>query len=351
VAYLLTTITRKARDHDTVPSNHSVRPALALAASAGGHMAELLAVRAAFEDRPRVWVTGASRQADALREADEDVRELPSWGRDPPGVRGLGPNLRAARRVLRSAPPAVVVTTGAGTVVPYALMARAAGSELLFMETMARVSGASLTGRIVAPLARAVLVQWPEMRAVYRHAAACRPALLEAGARSAKPGGEGTFVSVGTRPEPFDRLLATVDRAVTAGVLPTPVVAQAGTSTYRPASYSASASMAPNEIEQALARARYVVCHGGAAMVSDAIAAGHRPLVLARRRGAGEHRTEHQRQLVERLAREHVVVAVEGEIDADAVRLADTAGARTAARDGLPSAEATLRSELARLLG
>ena len=333
------------------PSAASAADAVCLAASPGGHMAELYSVRAAFDGRPRIWVTGASRQADALREAGEDVRELPPWGRDPPGLRGLAPNLRAARRVLRSAPAAALVTTGAGTVVPYALMARAAGSELFFMETMARVTGASLTGRIVAPFARAVLVQWPEMRAVYRRATVCRPALLESGDHAATPGAQGTFVSVGTRPEPFDRLLATVDRAVAAGTLPGPVVAQSGTSTYRPVSYSASAWMAPEEVERAMTQARYVVCHGGAAMVSGAVAAGHRPLVLARRRAAGEHRTEHQQQLVERLARERAVVAVEGDIDARDVRIVDAREQSTARRSELPSAEAALRDQLARVLG
>jgi UDP-N-acetylglucosamine:LPS N-acetylglucosamine transferase len=316
-------------------------------------MAELLAMRAALGDRPRIWVTGASQQADALREAGEEVRELPTWGRDPPGLRGLVPNLRAARRVIRSAPAATVVTTGAGTVVPYALMARLAGSRLVFVETMARVTGASLTGRILAPLAEAVMVQWPEMRTVYRRSTACRPALLEAGetaARARAPeSGEGTFASVGTRPEPFDRLLASVDRAVAAGVLPSPVVAQSGTSTYRPESYSARDYMSPREIEEAVAAARYVVCHGGAAMVSAAIAAGHRPLVLARRRAAGEHRTEHQQQLVDRLAHEGAVVAVDGEIDAEAVRLADDLRERRPASDDPPPATTVLRSQLERL--
>jgi UDP-N-acetylglucosamine:LPS N-acetylglucosamine transferase len=326
---------------------------VALAASPGGHMAELLAMRPALEHRPRIWVTGASRQADALRQAGEEVHELPSWGRDPPGIRGLVPNLQAARRVIRSVPAATVVTTGAGTVVPYVLMARLAGSRLVFVETMARVTGASLTGRIVAPLAGVVIVQWPEMRRVYRRATACRPVLLEAGDAAARTGaptsGDGTFASVGTRPEPFDRLLAVVDRAVAAGVLPPPVVAQSGTSTYRPEGYSARDYMSPEEIAEAVAAARYVVCHGGAAMVSAAIAAGHRPLVLARRRAAGEHRTEHQQQLVERLARERAVVAVDGEIDAGAVRLADDLRERRLASDHLPSATTVLRSQLERL--
>ena len=181
---------------------------------------------------------------------------LPAWGRDPPGLRGLGPNLRAAARAVRDARPLLVATTGAGLVVPFALMARGAGARLVLVESMARVTDASLTARILAPLAGAVVVQWPEMREVLRGARVCRPALLDAaggeapGPDGARDRGQGTFVSVGTRPEPFDRLLAMVDRSVARGLLPRPVVAQSGVSRYRPRSYSTRPWMAPDELSR-----------------------------------------------------------------------------------------------------
>lgn len=327
---------------------------VSLAASPGGHLAELRAVRGAFADRRRVWVTGASSQADALREGGEEVHLLPAWGRDPPGVRGFPANLRTALRMVRARPVRVVVTTGAGLVVPYILAARLAGSAIVFIESMARVEDASLTGRIVAPLARVVLVQWPETGQVYHRARVCRPALLEAGAADAAGPGSGTFVSVGTRPEPFDRLLAMADRAVAARILPRPVVAQSGASRYRPESYGTTAWMAPPDVERAIMDARYVVCHAGAGMVAAAIAAGHRPLVLPRAREAGEHRTEHQRQLVEKLASLGAVVALEDQIGDHERQLADApagagGGAGTGsepASDRLPSVEEVLRAEL-----
>jgi UDP-N-acetylglucosamine transferase subunit ALG13 len=215
---------------------------------------------------------------------------------------------------------------------------------------MARVTGASLTGRIMAPLARAVLVQWPEASRIYRRATVCRPALLEAGAVDGHAPGSGTFVSLGTRPEPFDRLLEMVDHAVARGTLPQPVVAQSGASRYRPESFSTTTWMTPAEVERAIAGARYVVCHGGAGMVSAAIAAGRRPLVLPRARAAGEHRTEHQGQLVEKLAASGAVVALGDEIGESELRLADSP-ARDEGTQRLPSVEEVLRAELAAVFG
>jgi UDP-N-acetylglucosamine transferase subunit ALG13 len=321
-----------------------------LAASPGGHIAELVSARQAFDGFRRVWVTGRSRQADALRGEGEMVALLPPWGRDPPGPRGFPPNLAASRKLVAEHRPGVVVTNGAGLAVPFALLARARGSRLIVAETMARVTDLSLSTRILAPFANALLVQWPEAAGGRRRAIVCRPALLEA-QQGRSDAGEGTFVSVGTRPEPFDRLLAAVDRAVGAGRLPGPVTAQSGSSSYRPASYDATAWMTPEEIERALRSARYVVCHAGTGMVAAALASGHRPLVMARRRADGEHRTEHQGQIVDRLSAAGAVVRLEAEIgEAEVERAGTRPSARATAHPG-PSLAAALRAELVKALG
>jgi UDP-N-acetylglucosamine--N-acetylmuramyl-(pentapeptide) pyrophosphoryl-undecaprenol N-acetylglucosamine transferase len=330
------------------PSHWRSKQTVCLAASPGGHIAELQAAQAAFDGLRRVWVTGPSRQAEVLRAAGEDVQLLAAWGRDTPGLEGLVPNFRGAATLARSYRPRAVVTNGAGLVAPFALIARLTGSELIVIETMARVTKASLTGRVLGPFARSVIVQWPEMRDAYRRAIVCRPALLEsAPARAGE--GQGTFVSVGTRQEPFDRLLAMVDQAVAEGLLPRPVIAQSGTSRYRPASYSASPSMTPTEMAEALRSARYVVCHGGSGLIAEAIVAGRRPLVLARRKAAGEHRTEHQQQLVSKLDAEGAVVALDRKITRRDVRMAAGQPDRRTS-PSVRSLEAVLGDELSAVL-
>lgn len=323
--------------------------AVLMAASPGGHMALLRAVAGAVADRRRVWVTAASSQADALREEGEDVRLLPLWARDRRGLRGAAGNLAGSGRIAHEVRPAAVVTSGAGHVVPVALAARALRARLVFVETMARVGDASLTGRILAPLAARVVVQWPESASVYPGAVVCRPALLDPAANDRAAPGRGTFVSVGTRPEPFDRLLGLVDRAVQAGVLPQPVVAQAGASRYRPSSYSTVPWLAPDAVQRAIEDSRYVVCHAGSAIVAAAVAAGRRPLVLARLPSRGEHRTRHQPQVLELLARRGLVVPLGEQITAEDIRAADApAPGEAGAHERLPSVESVIRGEVLR---
>src|SRR3954469_17165636 len=186
-----------------------------LAGSPGGHL-DLLAVVGPQLDVPRVWVTAPGPQADDLESRRERVERLPEYGRSP--VRVL-PNLARAIRVLRAVRPAVVVASGASLVVPFCVLARLAGTRIVFIETTARVGDASMSGRVISRLASAVLVQWAETAARYPRAVVCRPALWEEIHRGDATG-EGTFLAVGTRREPFDRLLEIVDDAVGGGLRP-----------------------------------------------------------------------------------------------------------------------------------
>jgi UDP-N-acetylglucosamine transferase subunit ALG13 len=180
-------------------------------------------------------------------------------------------------------------------------MASQAGARLVYVETMARITNPSMTGRVLSRLAGDVLVQWPEMAEVYPGAEVCRPALLET---IGVPAGEGrgTFVAVGTWREPFDRLLEMVDDAVRDGVLPGPVHAQTGVSAYRPRHYLAEPHLEPDELERAIAGAEVVICHAGSGIVSGSLRAGRRPLVLPRLREHGEHVDDHQVQIAGKLA-------------------------------------------------
>jgi UDP-N-acetylglucosamine transferase subunit ALG13 len=329
-------------------------PELCLAGSPGGHLTLLQALSGAFSDVRRVWITGASSQANALQASGEEVHVLAAWARDSRGLRGTRTNFVSAARLARQLRPRLVVTSGAGLVVPFALAARALGSQLVVIETMARVTDASLTGRILAPFARKVLVQWPEMRKAHRDASVCRPALLEPQTAGSEAGAdlpeEGTFASVGTRPEPFDRLLAAVDHAVGEGLLPQPIRAQSGASRYLPENYSATPWMPPQKIDAAIRDSRYVVCHGGAAIMAATVRSGRKPIVMPRMKARHEHRTQHQQQIVQRLGDEGLVVPVWDRLEASHVEAALEQPRLTADRWSQPSLEAAVRGELEAVL-
>lgn len=73
-------------------------------------------------------------------------------------------NFFEALRILWRERPTVILSTGAGPVVPFALLAKLMpGRRVLFLETITRVDRPSLTGRIMYRLADRFYYQWPDL--------------------------------------------------------------------------------------------------------------------------------------------------------------------------------------------
>ncbi|MGY5882439.1 glycosyltransferase [Modestobacter lacusdianchii] len=279
-----------------------------LIASLGGHLELLHALAPALSDRSRVWITSEGSRADSLRRSGETVRVLPRLDRGSLRLSTLAAGVVLALRER----PSLVVTSGAGLAVPFAVTARMLGARLVFVETMARVTTGSMSGRILSRLGADVIVQWPDLRRVYPRAVVCRPTLLEDIGVAPAPDGEGTFVTVGSHDAPFDRLLAWVDDAVDDGLLPAPITVQRGVSNREQRHGTSQPFLSPEEFRAAVEGARVLVTHAGAGAMATALRVGRVPLVMARRAEEGEHVDDHQQQLVSRLDELGLVVAVAG---------------------------------------
>lgn len=291
---------------------------LVLACSHGGHLELLESLEPAYGSHPRAWVTAASEQAHGLLARGERVVLLANPGRRPGR---LARNAAQAARALRALRPALVVTSGANVAVPFCLLARARGVPVVFVETMARVVRGSLSGRVLAPLARDVIVQWPELLASYPRARVCRPSLLEGIPPRPAARGRGTLAVAGSHGQPFDRLVRLVDEAAGRGALPAPVTVQA-LATFEPRHVEVVPRLPGAQLRTGIAEAGLVIAHGGAGLVSLALRNGRMPLVLPRRREHGEHVDDHQVTMVAALERRGLVVSLEGRAIEDAIPLA-----------------------------
>jgi len=303
-----------------MPSAAGPDPAtIHLAASPGGHLDLLQAVAAGRGPRGATWVTVDGPRAEQLREsAGSRVIAVPWFERRAPlsVVRNVVASIALAVRHR----PAVVVCAGAGGVAAYTLAARLLGARLIFVETMARVADASGTARVLGRLAEAVVVQWREGSRFHRRPVVCRPLLLTGIPTDRRPG-IGSAAFVGTHSEPFDRLVGAVERAAAGGVLPGPVRLQAGVAQLASPHVEVEAWLPREEVIRRMAEAEIVVVHGGAGMISSALHAGRRPIVMCRLRRHGEHVDDHQLQLATKLAEVGLAVVVEDTItEADVER-------------------------------
>lgn len=123
------------------------------------------------------------------------------------------------------------------------------------------------------------------------------------------------FCTVGTHEDPFDRLVAELDRLATSGALGgEPVHIQTGYSTVVPVACTAEKMIGFDEVQRRMREARVVVTHGGPASIMQALALGKVPVVVPRQAKFGEHVDDHQVRFARRIADRVLVVLDIGEL-------------------------------------
>ena len=133
---------------------------LLIVCSSGGHLLQMLELRDAWEPFDRVWVTFDKSDARSLLRGE---RWIHAYGPTNRNVPNLLRNLRLAAQVLRREQPSAILTTGAGVAVPFAWVGRALGTPTIYVESLTRIDGLSLSARLIAPVAQQLYAQWPEL--------------------------------------------------------------------------------------------------------------------------------------------------------------------------------------------
>jgi hypothetical protein len=149
--------------HDPKPMPEEIL----LVASSGGHLLELMQLADLWPRERRRWVTFQTTDAVPLLAGEKTTWAHHPTNRNPGNlIRNLGLALRTVRRREVQA----IVTTGAGVAVPFAIIARLKGVKVVYIESMARITSPSLTGRLIYPFADTFIVQWPGLQRFFRRA-------------------------------------------------------------------------------------------------------------------------------------------------------------------------------------
>lgn len=134
-------------------------------ASSGGHMEELMMLSSTIKKYDSVLFTekkGNSQNCFRKIYIVDQVnrRQKFFW------LKFLKLFLKSFKLFLIERPDAVV-STGALVTVPMAIIAKVFGKKLIYIESFARVTEQSLTGKIMYKFADVFIIQWEELRKFY----------------------------------------------------------------------------------------------------------------------------------------------------------------------------------------
>ncbi|MDQ3762125.1 MAG: glycosyltransferase family 28 [Actinomycetota bacterium] len=284
-------------------------------ATTGGHLAQLdsLASRIPSNGAPNddaVWVTHANEQSRSML-ADRDVEFVPYVG-----VRNVADVLRCipyARRLLERRKLTRAVSTGSGIALGYLPYLAARGVECHYIESATRVSGPSLSGRVLQWVPGVhTYTQYPRWAGRrWDYAGSVFDGYESTAVTRVPDGVVRVVVTVGAATQyPFRRLfehlaplLAPEGALAQAIGLPVEALWQTGDTPVDDLPIRSTPVLPAAELSAALGKADIVISHAGTGSALATLNAGRYPILATRDSARGEQVDDHQHELATELAR------------------------------------------------
>jgi UDP-N-acetylglucosamine:LPS N-acetylglucosamine transferase len=137
-----------------------------LAASAGGHISQLLKVVNDWKGYETFCITTTEVMRDKLNKFG-NVYVVGECNREHL-LQVVLVLMRCVKVILRERPD-VVISTGAAVGCITCFLGKLLGAKIVWLDSVTNVERISLSGRLVQPIADLFLVQWPELTTKYKN--------------------------------------------------------------------------------------------------------------------------------------------------------------------------------------
>ena len=250
---------------------------LALVCTVGGHFEQLLNLSDVYSQYDHFWITNRNPQTSSQLVNETKYFIAAAHYKKPWTYSAQMPAVMTA--FLREK-PSHLLSTGSGRTafVPF-LMAKALRLPFIHVDTFSRVHGFSKFGTFLVALNHKIYCQWqPDNKnAVY-----IGP-IFKANSRIEKPADAShVFVTLGTRTEPFTRLLSAVDTLVREGWIKDMVIVQAGHTRYSSPNLEMFDFCSADEIDNLILKSKYVITQESAGIGTKCLKYNTRFIVMPR---------------------------------------------------------------------
>lgn len=140
------------------------------AASSGGHLQEILKLKDVAKQHSSILLTESSGSLNNYPFFDKVYRVSQINRKEKNFLVKLLKLFFVSHSILKKEKPDIVVSTGALATVPVALIAKINKSKVIYIESFARITTPSLTGKIMYHFADIFIIQWKELKKIYPNA-------------------------------------------------------------------------------------------------------------------------------------------------------------------------------------
>jgi len=145
---------------------------IALISSVGGHLEQLLSLKKVIDEHQSFIITEKNDSTLKLAIGDRPVYFLPYISRKNyiSFIFYYSICICKSFYYYSKLRPQIIISTGAGCVLPFCLIGKLFGAKLIFIETFARVKSKTITGKLCYYFADVFIVQWKELLNIYPNA-------------------------------------------------------------------------------------------------------------------------------------------------------------------------------------
>lgn len=145
------------------------RKKLCFAASSGGHFEQISMLKPLMQKYPSCVVTEKTQYKSEIK--GQKMYYLHQINRHEKGcIAWLFINAIISLKIIIVERPDVVITTGVLGMIPLCVMSKLLGKKLIYIESFAKISSPTETGKFMYKFADQFYVQWESMREFYPNA-------------------------------------------------------------------------------------------------------------------------------------------------------------------------------------
>jgi UDP-N-acetylglucosamine transferase subunit ALG13 len=261
---------------------------IALVCTGGGHFEQMTNLPDFYNRYDHFWITHKNKQTESLlREERRYYIKGAHFKKPLTYLRQIVPVLKIFVREK----PTHMLSTGSGRIafIPF-LLSKLLKVKFIYIDTFSRVHGHSKFGGFLLKTGNKIYTQWEDPQnekaiyigPVFRREENC----IKCDASNY------IFVTVGTRPEPFTRLLKGVEDLVKKGKIEEKVIIQAGHTRYSSEHVEVFDYCVPEMINQFILNARYVITQESAGIGTLCLKYRTKFIVMPREYQYGELHTK-----------------------------------------------------------
>lgn len=140
---------------------------ICLVGSSGGHLRHLYLLKPYWKDKNRFFVTFDKEDARSILKNEKVYKCYYPTNRN---IKNLIRNTFLAFKILKKERPDIIISTGAAVAVPFFYIGKLFKIKTVYIEVFDRIDKPTLTGKLVYPVTDKFIVQWEDMKKVYKKA-------------------------------------------------------------------------------------------------------------------------------------------------------------------------------------